>query len=351
MLLMIGSLTACGGSGGGGDAANNAPSSGNAAAASPTSPNEPPPTAAQIAAALDAANEYLSADHFTEAELILLKLIERAPKNLSAQEMLGQLRLRQGLAAQEAGQTAVAERYFQQADEAYRRIVELDPTNAGLRQSAGEIALLAGRSARALELFREAETLDPENPKHPLYAAQMLTQMERYDEARIAIERVITLDFDEPYAYATLAAIELEEGNFDLALEAIREARLISPQELGFRVVEAKVLRRSGQPEAALALLVPLKGELATEEMVVHERAASHTALGQHTAAAAVWAARCRAVPGEWRSALRAAESYLAAGDRMTAMTYVELAALIAPHEREVKVVEEKVRQAGEASG
>lgn len=347
---MIGALTACGGNGGD-QAANEATSGGSAAAPARATSKEPPPTAAQISAALDAANEYLSADHFTEAELIVLKLIERAPDNLSAQEMLGQLRVRQGIAAQEAGQREIAARFFQQADEAYRRIVEMDPTNAGLRQSAGEIALLAGRSERALELFREAESLDPENPKHPLYAAQMLTQMKRYDEARLAIERVITLDFDEPYAYATLAAIELEEGNFDLALEAIREARLISPQELGFRVIEAKVLRRSGQPEAALALLVPLKGELATDETVVHELAASHTALGQHTAAAAVWAARCRAVPGEWRSALRAAESYLAAGDRLTAMSYVELAQLIAPGEREVKDVEAKVRQAGDASG
>ena len=342
MIVLMAMLAGCGGNGseGGSTAQRNQ----NAA---PTTPTEPPPTAGQIAAALDAASEYLNADHFTEAEAILVKLVERAPTSLSGREMLGQLRLRQGLAANEEGRRALAARFFSMADEEYRLIVAMDPKNAGLRQSAGEVALLAGNTERALELFREAESLDPENSKHPLYAAQMLTQMQRFDEARIAIDRVITLDFDEPYAFATLAAIELEEGNFDLALEAIREARLIQPQELGFRVIEAKVHRRSGDPETALALLLPLRGEHALDESVVYEIASSHTALGQHEAAARVWAARCRAVPGEWRAALRAAECYLAAGDRLTAMSYVELAQLVAPHEDEVKRVEEKVRTAG----
>src|SRR5690606_8497325 len=104
---LMATLAGCGG--GGGESDSTAQRNQGAA---PTKPTDPPPTAGQIAAALDAASEYLNADHFTEAEAILVKLVERAPTSLSGREMLGQLRLRQGLAANEQGRLAIAARFF-----------------------------------------------------------------------------------------------------------------------------------------------------------------------------------------------------------------------------------------------
>lgn len=304
-----------------------------------------PLTLEGLHAALNAAQEYLEADHFDEAEMILLTVLERAPNEVDAHELYGQLLLKKGIIAREDGEESFARAMLAQADERYRAIISMRPEHPGFHQAAGEVALLVNDQPRARAMFRRAGELAPHAAKHPLYEAQVLLMMGEREEARRLIERVITLDFNEAFAFATLAAIDLEEGAFEAALEAITEARHIQPRELGFRVIEAKIHRIAGRPQLALEMLMAVHGTAKDDPGVVTEIAACHTALGQHRAAADLWAAHLRAHPRDWRSAIRAGEAFLRADESIIAVSYLHLARLIAPDADEVKAFERLIEE------
>ena len=106
-----------------------------------TTAASPPPTAQAIEASLVAAESYFNARDLVSAETILVKLIERAPREHRAHELYGGVLYVKGLEARQRG--AEADDLFRQASRHYEIAVEaaadLEPlVSAGLHQSAGE---------------------------------------------------------------------------------------------------------------------------------------------------------------------------------------------------------------------
>jgi tetratricopeptide (TPR) repeat protein len=208
------------------------------------------------------------------------------------------------------------------------------------------MAMAAGELDAALGCFTRAADLDPLRPQYPLFAAQVLIQLERYDEAEQRLEAVLELDPDEPLAHASLAVVAMERRAYVDALGHIAEARTIAPDDLRFRVQEARIHRRRGEPQLALQMLAGLPDQLRTEEAATAELAASYEALGDHVQAAEAWAARYRQRPTDPRAyiaAVRAGEAMLAAGRWAEAEIWLDQARVAGGNAPEVRALAEAI--------
>jgi tetratricopeptide (TPR) repeat protein len=289
--------------------------------------------AAAVEAALAAAEDYLDTNDVPRAEAILARLVERAPRDWRAREMMGRTLGAKAAAATVAGRADDAATAWREASEQYARAVEGRPDSAGLRQSAGVVAMMAGEQDVALAHFEAAAAIDPSNPQHPLYAAQIRIARGDLDGALVALERVLVLDPDEAVAHASLAMVALESGDAEAARARIAEARTIAPGDLRFRVQEAIVLRRTGDAERALVLLASLSTRDRAERAVAEELAASFETLGRAADAAEVWEHVLRVhpdAPDAWRAAVNAGEAHVRAGNRAAARRQLDHARLLA---------------------
>lgn len=297
-----------------------------------------------IESALVAAETYLNRQDLHSAEAILQKLLEKAPDSYRARELLGAVLYLKGAESGGAGDREAAAALFQESYRQYaaavRLAVEQDPSvAAGVHQSAGEIASVAGLTSEALQHFRAAGSLDPGTAKHPLYEAQMLLQLERLDEAREALDRVLELDPDEAFAHASLATIAMKRGDVESALGHIEQARQIEPASLPIRLAESRIRRGCNQPRRALELLLALDADTRAQRAVTSEIVESYRALGDHSGAARAWEHRFRSHPSEWRAAVAASQAWVAAGDREAAAELLDRARLAAPDAPEVRAL------------
>ncbi|MCH8007093.1 MAG: tetratricopeptide repeat protein [Planctomycetes bacterium] len=298
--------------------------------------------------ALAAAQEYLSREDLTSAEAILRVLIDKAPQESRAHELMGRLLFLEAREAGSGGDQEAARPLLESAYRHYRAAVEhskeFDPKlTAGLNQSAGEIASVAGLPVAALEHFQRARRLDPTNPKHPLYEAQMLMLAGRFPEAAESLKRVLQLDPDEAFAHASLATVALQENEPHKAIEYIEEARRINPQTLTLRVQEAKIRRLCDQPRRGLELLLGLADPTRAGEAVSYEIAECYRKLGDPGSAASAWEHRFRLFPQEWAAAVKAAEAHLEAGHPQEARLWYQEATRVAPDSQEVRSLAESL--------
>ena len=232
-----------------------------------------------IEQSLRAAESYLQAGDFPRAEAILLRLIERAPREAAAHEMHGQVLLGRAADLRDAGDHDQSQELLRMAYERYRAVIEYSPASAGLHQSAGDVAQMAGLENEALAHYNVALRLDAAQTRASIMAGQLLTQLERYDEAEDVLGRARAIDPDEPLIHVSLANLAVQRERFDTALEHIREARTIRPDELSFRVVEAMIHRKAGDPQRGLELLLGLSRHQRAQPSVAQEIAACRALL------------------------------------------------------------------------
>lgn len=300
------------------------------------------PTPQEIEASIAAADDYFNTQEIDKAELVLARLIQRAPREGRAHELMGQVLSIRAATAATGGDVEVARRLRQEAYDHYRIATEVGPASAGLEQSAGTIAMVAGDSASALSHFEAARALDPVNPQYPLYAAQLLIADGAHDDARERLDRVLELDPDEPLAHASLAVIALAEGRTEAALEGIARARALAPLDVRFRVQEARILRRTGRPEQAVETLLALGRTELGNEAVAFELAEGYAAIDRHLDAAGIWMFRFgTAEPSalSYRDATRAGHALLRAGDLAGARHWLREAVVLAPNAPEVRAL------------
>jgi tetratricopeptide (TPR) repeat protein len=313
-----------------------------------------PPSAEAIRTSLDAADRYFTSQDYSNAELILRKLVERAPSNVEAREFYGLVLATQAVRARDRGEVAPAHELFQRAYEEYAASIT-PSANAGLHHSAGMIALQAERPDDALGHFSEAMRTDPANPQYPLHAAQLLMLRGQLDDASTLLNRVIELDASEPMAYASLAGVALERGELDRATQLIEQARSIDADDIAIRVQHSKILRRVDRPTQSLELMVPLDDATRATEAVAFEIASSYGMLGEHRKAAEAWEHCYRtwsstAPALAWPAAVRAADAMLNAGDRERAYLWWQEARLLAPASPEVADLERRLAESAAAA-
>ncbi|HWB20590.1 MAG TPA: tetratricopeptide repeat protein [Phycisphaerales bacterium] len=304
------------------------------------------PARESIDAALNAAQQYINSSDLPKAKAILLRLVEKAPNESHAHELLGQVYGFEAAKPPENAPQADPRQLMQQAADEYAKAVELAPKSAGLAQSAGMMALSAGRTDQALKYFHTAAEIDPANPQPILFSAQVLMQKKDFAGAKSLLDDLLKRDADEPYAIASLAVIALEQNDSAKAIELAGQAREIAPDDVNIRVQEARIHRRVGNPQHAVELLAALSEEDRQKFAVADELARAFTAIGEHAKAKdALQLALLHIEPASdaWRVYVRLGETGLAAGKMDDARFWLEQAEARRPNAAEVVALRDAV--------
>ncbi len=210
---------------------------------------------------------------------------------------------------------------------------------------------MAGQNQAALQQYLAAAAVDPLNPQHPLFAAQILLKERRFREADELLVRSLQLDPDLAAARASRAIVAMEEGRLEEARSLVAAARALDPADLDLRLVEARIQRRGGDPEAALRLLMPLSEPERATTPVATEIALSFAALGDHVGEAEAWMHRCRLAaddPEIWRAQVQVGRALLRAHERERANLWLQEARMTAPNAPEVAALEAEMAASGD---
>ncbi|HMN96043.1 MAG TPA: hypothetical protein PKC43_06945 [Phycisphaerales bacterium] len=273
---------------------------------------------AAIEAALRSAQRLLDERRVDEAVLVAGTLASRAPDSWEAAELHARTLVASSFELAGRGREAESSQRHALAAAEYRRAAELAQC-AAIWHAAGIAAAVAGERGAAIESFRRAAAADPESAQAPIYEAQVHLGAGDLDAAEEALRRAAALQPEEPFVLATQAELARARGDMERAFSLIRAARRRGGAELSFRVVEARFLRQSQRPREAIELLAALGPAVIEHESATDELAHSWIALGEPRRAAELWGAFQLAHPPRWRSGLRAAEAWIAAGDAVRA--------------------------------
>lgn len=215
---------------------------------------------AAIEAGLASAAEYQRTGKFAEAAAILTKLSEQAPTDRAvrlalAQALLGQKRFEDALKQFDSAIALSSSTASSAASTAPRKN---DPVLAQLHFEAGTCANAAGLADKAREYYQTAQALDPSEPRYPVYLAMVQIRTGDDAAAMASLVRAIKLNPDLAEAWGTMAELELKANRLSLASQHLDKARTLQPDVSRWRIVQARILNRQGEPEQAATILQSL---------------------------------------------------------------------------------------------
>jgi len=162
---------------------------------------------------------------------------------------------------------------FEGAVEAFRRAVELDPDNARAYVSLGSAYLRLNRQAEAGRAFRRAIDLDPTEATAHVGLGQSHKLSGDPDNAIVELNRALELDPENADATYTLALVHMDLGDLEEEFDALRRTVSIDPLHSPAHSRLADIyLSREMYPEALAELKAVLTGRTPVE--YVHTRMA-----------------------------------------------------------------------------
>lgn len=162
---------------------------------------------------------------------------------------------------------------YEGAVEAFRRAVELDPDNEQAYVSLGSAYLRINRAAEAARAFRRAIDLDPNDATAHLGLAQSHKLSGDPDSALAELQQTLELDPENADATYTLALVHMDLGNLDEEVRALERTVSLDPLRSPAQSRLADIyLSRGMYPEAIAALKAALTGRTPVE--YVHTRLA-----------------------------------------------------------------------------
>jgi adenylate cyclase len=166
------------------------------------------------------------------------------------------------------------------AEAAFRRALELSPSNADAYDFYGRLCSALGRFDEAVELVRRAQELDP--LAHRTDLANALLRAGRYDEAVTAAARAVELEPSHDRARATLGWAYLKCGRMAEGLAELERAVELSPDSVQWLAQLGQARAMAGQEDAARSILQQLEQRAATAFVSPYHLAFVHTGLGEH---------------------------------------------------------------------
>jgi predicted Zn-dependent protease len=287
--------------------------------------------AAAIEAGIEAATQYQRDRKFAEAAAILAKLSEQSPTDRAvriayAQALIG---LEKHTEAYSQYQAAIALSGDSPSKSSAPTPPKRDPVLAQLHFEAGTTANMANLTARAEEHYSMAQTLDPGESRYPLFLAMM--QIKRDDDAAAAgsLLRAVKLNPDLAEGWGTLAELELKKNQIGLAAQHVEAARTLQPTLSRWRIVQARVLNRQGEPEKAAAILQALPESERADKNILALHAESCGLMRKPRDAAVMYESAAAHAPTDAEIAYQAALWFDRASDRAKAMEFAQRAAML----------------------
>jgi DNA-binding winged helix-turn-helix (wHTH) protein/TolB-like protein/Flp pilus assembly protein TadD len=117
---------------------------------------------------------------------------------------------------------------FGEAENQFKRAVELDPNSADTRQAYATLLTYTGRHAEALAEIKRARELDPLNLRIGALEGVMLINTGRPEEALVRLQKTLELEPNYWFAGQYVASAYIEKGMFAEAAAKARKARELS---------------------------------------------------------------------------------------------------------------------------
>jgi serine/threonine-protein kinase len=176
---------------------------------------------------------------------------------------------------------AIYEWDFAQADQEFKRAIELNPNYATAHQWYGEYLSALGRHEEAIASIRRAQQLDPLSLIINTVAGRLLYCARRYDEAIVELQRTIEMDPRFGPAYAFLCAAYQKKGEHERARAAARAAVEISPTTSVYKTILGQAHAVAGEKEEARRVLDELRELSARQYIHPSYMAMLHAGLGE----------------------------------------------------------------------
>jgi tetratricopeptide (TPR) repeat protein len=169
------------------------------------------------------------------------------------------------------GERALAERRYADAEQAYERLRELQPTLAEVHARLGLIHFQQGKFAEAIPLLRQAVKLKPALPNVATLLAMSLSELGRHDEALPALEKAFHAPSTDS-ALRRMAGLHLQRAYTDLGRH--RNAVSISLELSRLYPDDPEVLYHAGRLFGNYAYLQMVKlARIAPESVWLHQAA------------------------------------------------------------------------------
>lgn len=136
---------------------------------------------------------------------------------------------------------------------AFEASIEIYPSPEALT-ALGSVYVRQGRPKRAVELFEQALAKDPDDLELRNQLAVALRHAGRLEDAAVELRAVLGRDAANPVAYATLAAVEIDRGNLDIAELVLNRGLLRHPEDPQLLTNLGLVALRRGDDQAAFLL-------------------------------------------------------------------------------------------------
>lgn len=168
---------------------------------------------------------------------------------------------------------------FTGAEAAFRRALELSPSNADAYDFYGRMCSALGRFDEALALVRRAQQLDP--LAHRTDFANALLRAGRCEEAVLEATRAVELEPEHARAHATLGWALLKLGRTEEGLTELERAVELSPDTAQWLAQLGQARAMTGHEAAAREILHQLEQRAAAEFISPYHLAFVHTGLGE----------------------------------------------------------------------
>lgn len=186
---------------------------------------------------INRALEYHKAGRFPEAEIIYRGVLDEDPDNLNALNLFGVLlyQLKQ----------------YDHAAEVICHAIELTPS-AYSYKNLGNVFLDKGDTEQAVQNFRQALLLDPEDTSLYFSIGFAYKKLKQYEHSVAYYEKAVELKPNLPQAYYNLGNIYKEMENMDEAVSNYQKALLLKPNDVDILVTLARILKDRKQNEEAI---------------------------------------------------------------------------------------------------
>ncbi len=272
-----------------------------------------------------AANEHARMGNASAAERVLTEGVAQYPDDQQLRVELAELLVN-------AGRTRAA--YDQMV-----AALAIGPRTAELEFQSGTIAGAIDETDLAIEHFAAAQSANPGEPAYALYLATAQTSAGDLDAARANLVRVTVLDPGNAVAWGQLAQLALRNNEPAIAMQHARKARDADPDEPAWRLIEARAMKRAGEPEQALGVLLGLDADVLVQPEYAKAAAETLGMLGRTDEAAELYERAHAADTRNPQVAFDAALWAERAGDPARALELARYAQRLG-HEHAARVVE-----------
>ena len=170
----------------------------------------------------------------------------------------------------EAGQRALAEHRYAEAEQAYEKLRELSPQTAEVHAGLGLIYYQQRKFAEAVPALRQALKLNPKLPRTDILLALCLSELGQYQEALPGLGKAFKQTADDPLR--RLAGLQLQRAYTQLEQDG--KAAEIALQLTRLYPTDPEVLYHSGRLLSNYAYLMTMKlARLAPESPWTHQAA------------------------------------------------------------------------------